>query len=374
MLLLACSVALALVIAEGVLRVVYPAKSHYYVWQPNLKHTFYPDTSILSGLQSPSTFSINANGVRGDVFKADKHNYLCMGGSTTECLYLDDTATWPHCLQQQLNSIYGNQYTFGNIGKSGVTTRDHYIQLKYSVSQLKNVEGVILMVGLNDLMKRLSQDTLFDSSFAFTPQVEDSLQKAILLKQGRAEGTNWWRRTALFYLLQQWLHSAKPEGVAWQMQDDKGEAEQRWRQYRQQAISIIDTLPDLTAALNEYERNLQLIYNQAVKQKLKIIFVNQAAIYKDTMPGHENSIIWMGGIGKFQTGKKCAYYSAAALRRGVNMYNNRLALFCAKNQIRLIDISAILPRNTSAFYDDCHLNQNGAKLLGNYMALQKWDD
>lgn len=374
MLLLLGSVAFALAIAEGVLRMVYPSTMHYYVWQPNLKHTFYPDTSILNGLQSPSNFSINTNGVRGDVFEKGKHNYLCMGGSTTECLYLDDTATWPHCIQQQLNSIYGNKYTFGNIGKSGVTTREHYIQLKYGVSQLKNLEGVVLMVGLNDLMKRLSQDTLFDTHFAFTSKVEDSLRNAILLKQGRGEGISWWRRTALFYLLQQWMHNAKPDGVAWQMQDDSGKTEQQWREYRQQAVKIIDTLPDLTAALNEYEHNLQLIYTQATKLKLKVVFVNQAAIYKDTMPWNENSILWMGGIGKFQMGEKCAYYSAAALRRGVNMYNNRLALFCAKNHIKLIDISAILPRNTSVFYDDCHLNQNGAKLLGNYMALQKWDD
>ena len=38
------SVLLSVFILELLLRVVYPAQAHYFVWQPGLQHHFYPDT------------------------------------------------------------------------------------------------------------------------------------------------------------------------------------------------------------------------------------------------------------------------------------------------------------------------------------------
>lgn len=346
------AILLSVFIAEGVLRLVYKAQQHYYVWQPNLKHVFIPDSSVFNGVKGASVFTINADGYRGKPFQAGELNYLAIGGSTTECLYLDDKETW--------QALMGNG-NVGSIGKSGCTTRENYIQLKYYVPQVANIKGVVMMVGLNDMVKRLSQDTLFNTGFKFTPQVEDSFVNTIFLKGGRATGKTWWRRTAVFYVLQQALQ--RTTRVEWQsIQDDRGAIYKTWRNKRQQATQIIDTLPDLTAALEEYGKNLQLIYNQTRLQKIKLVLVNQAALYKDTMSAYEQNLLWMGGKGDFQGKGPNAYYSPAALNKALQLYNTRLKQFCAgKADVVFIDLSAQLPRDTSVFYDDCHFNERGAQ-------------
>ena len=382
------SILLSLLVAELVLRFLYPAQIRYYVWQPNLRHTFYPDTTVLKGLHSPTHFTINSYGVRTDLeqtklekllfFPPCKRDsvsgtqyYICLGGSTTECLYLDDNSTWPKQLACLSGTNNAHHYLwFGNIGKSGCTTRENYIELKYCVSQYKVMSGVVLMVGLNDMLKRLSQDSLYPRDFRFTTAIEDSMANTILLKQGRNMGQTWWRRTAIFYLLQQAFHHHNPDGAKWEnVEDDRGEIYKTWRANRQQASKIIDSLPDLTPALSEFERNLNLIIDEARKQHLHIVFVNQTALWKDNMSDDELKLLWMGGIGNFQQVVPSAYYSPAALRRALHLYNEKLKDVCHDNDVEMIDLDANVPHNASIFYDDCHFTTSGAKSVAQIIGV-----
>lgn len=349
------SILLSLFIAEIALRLAYPQDEKVYVWQPNLHHAFHPDSSIFYGVGGEKNFSINSQGFRGEEFENNsKQKYLCLGGSTTECLYLDNTETW-----FQKFSILNSQFSIGSVGKSGCTTREHFIQLKYFIPQLGKIDGVILMVGLNDMMKRLSQDWLFDDNFQFTPELEIKFVDEIFLSNKKDK--SWWRRTRLFQLAQRVFHRTKK--VDWEnMQDDNGEIYKTWREHRQHTSRTIDSLPDLTAALNEYERNLQLIYDETQKQKIKLVFINQATLYKDSMNEFENSLLWMGGVGEFQQEKNHAYYSTKALNTAMQLYNDRMKIFCSSHpKIKFIDLASQLPKDTSVFYDDCHFNESGAR-------------
>lgn len=354
------SVLLSLFIVEIVLRLAYPQNEKLYVWQPNLQHTFTPDSTIFYGVREAKSFSINSQGFRGAEFENDsKQKYLCLGGSTTECLYLDDKETWQYKTQLLLDSRTALPPIIGSIGKSGCTTREHFIQLKYFVPQLGKIDGVIMMVGLNDMMKRLSQDSLFQNDFHFTPAVEDSFVNQIFLSNKKE--TVWWRKMQVFQLAQKFLYRTKK--VEWEnVQDDDGEIYKTWRENRQGALRVIDSLPDLNSAVNEYERNLQLIYDETQRQKIKLVLINQAILYKDSMNEFENSLLWMGGIGDFQQEKNHAYYSAKALKHAMQLYNGRMKTFCSTHpQIKFIDLPSQLPKDTSVFYDDCHFNENGAR-------------
>lgn len=374
------SVLLSLLVVEFVLRWVYPAQVRYLVWQPNLHHTFYPDTSVLHGVDPISKFTINPYGVRMDtedegqldlydssIKTPNPCRYLCLGGSTTECLYLDDDSAWP----MRVKRAAGRFIPFvGNIGKSGCTSRENYIQLKYCVSQYKNVDGAILMVGLNDMLKRLSQDSNY-TPLQFTPASEDSLARATLLRQGRNIGSTWWRRTAIFYLVQQALHRKNPTGVKWEnVEDDRAEIYKTWRKKREHACRIIDSLPNLTSSLNEFGNNIKLIINEARKQHLNIIFINQTAIWKDSMPQNELAMLWMGGIGNFQQAESSAYYSPAALRRALTLYNEKLSDVCRDNGVEMINLDASIPHDASVFYDDCHFTNLGAKKVAGLIVRQ----
>src|SRR5690606_4099879 len=70
---------------------------------PGVTYTFAPDPKVLSGIGSSSTCHYNAWGLRGPELNGSPmaRRILCIGGSTTECLYVDDAAHWP----AQLSSI-----------------------------------------------------------------------------------------------------------------------------------------------------------------------------------------------------------------------------------------------------------------------------
>lgn len=152
------------------------------------------------------------------------------------------------------------------------------------------------------------------------------------------------------------------------IQDDNGEVVKQWRLNRAKATEIRDTLPDMTAALKEYERNLELIRKEAERQHVGLYFITQPTIYKDTMAAFENSLLWMGGIGAYQKEPGHVYYSAKALKQGMEMYNDALRNFCNKYNIHCADAAFELPRDTSVFYDDCHFNENGARVLAEYLS------
>ena len=108
---------------------------------------------------------------------------------------------------------------------------------------------------------------------------------------------------------------------------------------------------------------LHLILTEARLQSLEVYFVSQTSLYKDSMSAYDQSLLWMGGVGEFQQQAGHAYYTPRAIRQLLEEYNQVTADFCAKNSLPFVDISTTLPMDTSVFYDDCHFNENGSRLV-----------
>jgi lysophospholipase L1-like esterase len=47
----------------------------------------------------------------------------------------------------------------------------------------------------------------------------------------------------------------------------------------------------------------------------------------------------------------------------VSAYNETLARVCQAYKVDCLDMAALLPHDTTCFYDDCHLNEHGTKLM-----------
>ena len=73
-----------------------------HVWPPGLHQTFTVPAGVMPGVSAPTRFSINRDGIRGDPLGNHALRILAVGGSTTECLYLDDQKAWPALLQRRL--------------------------------------------------------------------------------------------------------------------------------------------------------------------------------------------------------------------------------------------------------------------------------
>jgi hypothetical protein len=179
-LLLSCvSAVISLLLCGAALQFALPSmrSKGYYLMPPNHRTVFRPHPGIMPGISGDSNFVTNSNGIRGDEFTAqDAYRILAVGGSTTECSYLDQPETWTHLLQETLNRNTRNQKVWvGNGGLSGTTTRHHLVAMQYLPLREMKINAVILLIGINDLYVRLSHDKDYDPNFLEKPEVKKEL-------------------------------------------------------------------------------------------------------------------------------------------------------------------------------------------------------
>lgn len=363
-----------LVISELALHLLFPTQdpTKYYPWTPDLKQVFRPDPETFPGIHGPTTFSANSLGIRGDEFSPNQnYRILGVGGSTTESLYLDDSKTWPHDLQDALNQSSGQRVWVGNVAKSGLDTRHHIYQLKYLLPQYSNpkVDAVIVLVGINDLwhftvparVEQFSEDFELSRTFASRPVPNiDEL---------------FYKKTALWVLMRRVKENLfrPPDPPGSFVEDVEGKIYPQLRLRRKHATEYVNDLPDITQALQDYTRNLNTMIDLAQANSTRIILMTQPSMYKDVMPPDQDALIWGGAMenqGKttIVPGTPDRYYSTGALARGMKRYNDALLQVCQTRHIECIDLASALPKDTTIFYSDVHYNENGAKQVANVIA------
>lgn len=361
------SIFIALAVAEIGLRFVFPSPNRYYVWKPYLNWNFKPSPDLMPGVEGASRFITNSEGIRADEFTSDyTYKILTVGGSTTECLYLDQEEAWSHLLQKNLNEKQNrHQVWVGNIGKSGLNTRDHIVQLRYFLEQDADIDAIVMMIGVNDLSLRLGQDSDYDPDFL----KREGAEKKILpraFSQVRDDSKPFYKRTVIWQLLK---NIKTGETTTRQAQDNDGKMYISWRKHRRNASRIRQTLPDLTSASDEYVRNINIIIDLAKLKSIRLILVTQPVIWKPQMEDQLSDLLWFGGVGNFQeeTGKE--YYSTEALSNAMEIYNETLKKTCYARQVECFDLATLLPKDTTVFYDDVHFNESGAKKVAENLTV-----
>ena len=133
---LAVGVLVAVAVAEGALRVA-STRISYDVIGAGLERRSNPAAGAMPGIEGPSLYSTNAIGVRGDPYAPEgRFNLLAIGGSATQCKYLDDSEAWPYLVQRKLNGEGREVRVWvGNIGRSGHGLVEHLLHLSLFVPQ-----------------------------------------------------------------------------------------------------------------------------------------------------------------------------------------------------------------------------------------------
>jgi len=366
--LLIASLAFSLVIAEIILQRFSAAK--YFVLPPGLMQVFHPVPDTMPGVSGPSVYSVSSVGTRGTEW-SDDHRFriLAIGGSTTECLYLDDSEAWPYLLEQRINAKFGAGTAWvGNVGRSGHNTRNHILQAEKLLGQLPDIDVLILMIGINDFALRLLHESdfvtlseesrkyrqkLFYRSFALIPPMEPELpffQRLAIWQQARK-----FKKVV--------LDSESDEN----MQDDTGEIYKQWRSFRRTAPAYRDELPELTSALKEYAHNIDSIIDAARQHDVHVMLLTQPSLYKEGLEKELADLLWFGGVDNFMAAPGSEYYSVTAMQRGLDAYNNVLLSACDRPGVSCVDLAAQLPKDTTVFYDDVHLNESGARKVADIM-------
>ncbi|MBI2426130.1 MAG: SGNH/GDSL hydrolase family protein [Candidatus Hydrogenedentes bacterium] len=329
-------------------------EAFFHTRGPNLHHRITPNAADIFGIEGVSRFQTDAQGIRRAPREAapDAMHMLAIGGSTTECVYLDDTETWPELVAQDLGNVW-----IGNVGISGFDTRDHLRFVRES-RLLSGVHVLLVQPGINDYWRYLAAEeevTQYDRFKVHEPAAErPAVAPAPSSPPPRAP---LWTRARSIQL----YHHLRRRAPDPKMREGSGGEEYRIRREMRRAAEKTGTLPDLTRGLEEYEARLRAIIEACRERGVTPVFLTQPVLWSDRPTELTESRCWFGWLPNGH------YLTLPALRSGMDAYNARLLALCRELNVTCVDLAA-MQGVEAYFYDDCHFTEAGARAVADATA------
>ncbi|HYH78412.1 MAG TPA: SGNH/GDSL hydrolase family protein [Longimicrobium sp.] len=358
------SLAVSLVVAEIALRILRPLPDPYAVYKqmpevswpgsayvPSAYPPYFAGTRRaepgLPGMDTvPRRFSHNSLGYRGDSLAIPKPpgevRVFMVGGSTTECVFLDDreavTARLQAYLRQALPGVDVRVY---GAGKSGDRSWDHVAMVGHRIAHLQP-DAIVVFAGINDVMAGVAgRDYLMGAGGPRRPMPREMMLKLALseLHLGRL------------------VHAALARHAPQRMTATSG-----YREAARHAATLpprpLPRRPDPTP----YAENLASLAGIARAQGARMVLMTQATTW-NTDDARLRGWHWMVGIE--------ARYPEPDLDAVMNRYNRAMLGVGAAQRVPVFDLAAALPKSADFFYDDVHFNIRGAdtaaRLLARFM-------
>ncbi len=318
-------------------------RAPFHTRGPNIHNTFDPDPAYLPGIHGPSHFTTGPGGIRAPAPAAQgQARVLCVGGSTTECVYLDDNETWATLLPNFLEPDLASRVWVGNVGISGFDTRDH-LQFVRESPLLAGAEALIVQCGINDLWRFLAQEVEAMDYGRF----EDAPGNIDVRIQEKYRP--WWTRSRLIQLYHTWCQPPPPP----EQREGIGGSEYEIRRSKRRSALLTGELPPLQLGLEAYKQNITAIIEDSRARGVPVLFTTQAVLWQADLPAEAADRCWFGWL---PDGR---YLSIDALREAMDAYNQTLMDTCSSAGVPWVDLSA-LHGNPAWFYDDCHFTEAGA--------------
>jgi hypothetical protein len=316
------------------------------------------DPKVYPGVSGPKRFTTNTLGLRGPMPPGGGGSYkiLAVGGSTTICANLDDSEEWPHRVMEQMNSVEKARPVWvGNAGVAATNTIHHLILMQWLPGVL-HVDMAIFLTGVNDLTATLAFDGGPTQAF---------LEKEAGFQGDLPPGTHWrsqriyplYRRLRLFLVIQEAgvkLKQLFRPPASLPLIDIEP-----FRQRRMAAPVV--PLPDLSTGLKEYRSRIVSLEDRCKDLKLRCLFLTQPYMWRDNLSARENHLLWQGYLGRFEHPK--GYISAGNMAQAMDSYNQTLLDVCRQDGLECYDMAAHIPKDTSAFFDEMHFNESGARMV-----------
>lgn len=335
---------------------VYLRCSRYYPHVPNKLTTITPHPEILPSLEREVRFETNELGERGapipkgdDVFKV-----LCAGGSSMECLFLDqDSATDGRlaALLPELPALSGCQVHVGNIGKSLIDTVSLYQMFEKTLKNYDQLDLVILQVGASDVVRWLEKSAPADGSmsekrlddvFAWHPETSFALN----LKQLAARK-----------LLGRWK-ATKPARY-----ENSGRRYREIREMRRNAKTTITAMPDFTGFNAALKENYAALLDQLSAPGRIVLVVRQAWFGKEEYSDEELAVFWHGAAGNGFREQVDTFYSPEVFAESMRQADKTIAALCEERGVPHLGLKEIVPSDLTYLYDQLHVTKAGADLV-----------
>ena len=307
----------------------------------------------MAGLEATISVTFNSLGFRGPEppQKWSEHfTIICVGGSTTQCLYLSDGKTWPDQLASKLAHDFENVWV-NNAGIDGHSTFGHLELLNQYLGGLRP-KFLLFYVGLNDVDRHdlnLNDQSSLRSQARQNDSLARSFQRFLL------------RRSDAFALLDnlrlQW--SAKQRGLTHgelmghrQLTNDVA-PKPLSRMARQQWLQTRDP-----SCLAGYEARLRAIVERCRELQIECALATQPVLYGngvDDITGIDLESIRVGEVDGATQWELLQRYNQITLKVGQDLI------------VPVIDVADRLPKSSLYFYDLTHYNIEGAKKVATIM-------
>lgn len=287
-------------------------------------------------MSGSSRFEANSFGVRGREPAADDRiKILTVGGSTTECLFLDQSEAWPQLLEQNLRAS-GYPVWVGSAAQSGRTLTSCLAELPALFRRVPKPKICIFLSGGNDFLRALVPAKPPRQTLGWTRLIQkikagfvNDLDQGVVVVPARFAGRY----------------------------NDLRLLRARHKPFR-------TDLPDLSSALAVYQENILLTADLCRRKGIRPVFLTQPVLWQGGENHKHERLLWMN----MASNDNRVFYSEAALERGIRMFNEALMEVCDTYSLDCMDLSAVLPKTTAVFYDDMHFNESGAALTAGRIA------
>jgi len=332
---------------ELVVSATYAQSALFHRYTPDHRSVFTPDPAVMPGVAGEAHHTTNGRGMRGTPVPAADAAYqvLCVGGSTTACLFLDDAECWPALLQEEGAGAGSQPLWVGDVGKSGYGSWHHVKLLGYP-EVFADIDCVVVLAGIND-HERALQGHRLHSTFGHEPAYERSS----------------------IYTLAHNVYQAQKQRRQFEREFSDGRAYVLRRQ-RRAAATLVDEVPDVDEALRDYRANLTLLARTLTERGHRVVFLTQPVLWRAGLSAEAKALLWLG-VPDDDTAIAVPRLAASMAR-----FNAVMREVCTATGVECVDLAAAMNGDARWFFDDCHFTEAGARevarIVGEHFRAVGW--
>ena len=288
-------------------------------------------------------------GKYGDILVEDRENnydkidLLFMGGSTTECLIVPEIKRFPFIINKSLNdSIH-----VVNLSKSGKNSHHSMLQLSTQLNDVE-IKNLILLNNFNDLAQLLYSNSYTEGSIS---------RKSVL---GVEEFLNYYSHSPfipikLIRLIKNTLHKSTPNLY-------KHIKKLNFLEFLNE--DKIDEFEDIRTKKNtvdisifkKFENNLKLISSICRIRDINLILMTQFNRISEDDPVLIKLWDESGNVLNYEN-----------LKKSFIKFNDIIRHVSHQENIKLIDLDSLVPKDKLYIYDMIHLTEDGSELVAKHI-------
>jgi lysophospholipase L1-like esterase len=366
-LLVAAVAALLLIAAELGCRWWIRHRSRYHVWPPGTRLRVGQDLEVCPEMEPDVRFDINADGERGSEVRRNEpglYRILVAGGSSVECLALDQPTSWPGAVERLLNvpdslSVLGAQRVHvGNIGHSGVGAAELDTILERVLPQYGRLDAITLMVGASTVYHWLEHGAPPSQPSPVVPELA-------LFSCHPRQRFGWKPRTSALFEVARRVRRLQSHPV--QEKERPGAWIVNGRKMRAEAKELRVATPDPATMLDDFEQHYRRVLQRARAHAGRVVVVRQPW-FEAPYTAEAAARFCHGAVGKPWKETVSVFYSLEAINRLLALVDARVAKVADELGVRHVNLRPLLTQGLRHYYDHDHFTPAGAAVVAQTVA------